>query len=213
MQWRSPTSTGGCVGVQTHVTAFLQLSHKCHYDLSNPFEPYDSQDKKTINFTSGLQTHSGIFSRQRFEHQICTKETKSGVPKITSKTLLSKLCFSERHKIFIDKLNMLFYQRACGLLSIHTGFGFCFGVVSCLKPCGWRESEEEKTNSQLFYFIIFLISVYRREHLLIIILGLISALFFKHSTSPVSSVFPVLLNKRGICFIKYLAQRSLISSS
>lgn len=211
MQWRSPKSTGSCVGVQTHVTAFLQVSRKCHYDLSNPFELYDSQDKKTINFTSGLQRHRGIFSRQRLEHQICTKETKSGVPKITSKTLLSKLCFSGRHKIFIDKLNMLFYQRACGLLSIHTGFGFCFGVVSCLKPCGWRQSEEDKPTAVLFHHFSNK-CMCRRERLLIIILGLVSALFFKYSNSPTSSVFPVLLNKRRICFIKYLAQRSLISS-
>lgn len=62
-------------------------------------------------------------------------ETKAGVLKIISKTLLSEFCFSRRHKIFIDKLNMLFYERVYGLLSIHSGCDSALVFfASCLKP-------------------------------------------------------------------------------
>lgn len=91
-------------------------------------------------------------------------ETEAWILKITSKLLLSECCFSRKHVTSVDKLNLLFYQRVYDPLSTHSGCDSALVLfVSCLKPCGLWQSEEGKTNSQLFHFILFPICAYTEE--------------------------------------------------
>lgn len=155
-------------------------------------------------------------------------ETEVSVLKLTSELLLSESCFSRKHIIFIDKLNLLFFLSESIWSEYSLWLWFCFGVICIMPETLWMMAVwggEDKLTIVPFHRISNM-CIHRRGRLLIIkgwhkqtlgpspvILRLISTLFFKCGNPPISLVFPVLLNKSRIWFMKYLIQRSLTINS